>query len=129
MKHHIALSIAIVCGVLFVGCTKTERADPPVVATDQISFEEQFLAMLPILDEDHVLHVNYSNDQATGESTPVFHFVPVGHGITAGGNRQIVCKGSGLSFANCCKDWLEEHPGRCLKVWSSGGTYFVDDNC
>lgn len=41
----------------------------------------------------------------------------------------IVCQGSGISFARCCKDWLEANPEKCLKVTYSGGTFTADDDC
>lgn len=119
------LPMVLVMTLLFMGCSKSSEEAQP--AAGRASFQEQMLDILPILDERHVLKVEYNSDPATGQPAPTFLFLPsTGE---SSGSRQIVCRGSGLSFANCCKDWLEAHPGKCLKVYSQNGTYFADDNC
>ena len=125
MKSSNLFSIGLTVALLFMGCSKSsEEAQPSAAGA---SFQEQMLEILPILDDRHVLKVEYTSDPATGRSSPTFLFLPsTGE---SSGSRQIVCRGSGLSFANCCKDWLEAHPGKCLKVYSQNGTYFADDDC
>lgn len=42
-----------------------------------------------------------------------------------------VCEGNGASFARCVKNWLEAHPGDCLKITYDDGsdTFSADDDC
>jgi len=41
---------------------------------------------------------------------------------------QIVCTGSGASFAKCCGDWLDANPSGCLIIRHDGnGGYTADD--
>jgi len=43
--------------------------------------------------------------------------------------KAIVCKGTGIGFGRCVKNWLGNNRGKCLKIWEDKGTYYADDAC
>ena len=124
MKTASLLSLGLGFAMFSFGCSRTGEAQPPAQAD---TFEVQLLQMLPMLDDHHELHVQYSTDQTNGGSIPVFYIMPREEDSSV--SRQIVCSGTGMGFAGCCKKWLDANPGKCLKVWQSGGTYYADDGC
>lgn len=44
--------------------------------------------------------------------------------------EMVVCKGGGLSFVNCCKAYLNEHPKGCLKITrGDNDIYYANNDC
>lgn len=125
MKIPNLFALGLTLAFLSIGCSKAPEVQP---TQPQDNFEEQLVYLLPLLDQQHVLQVKYGLNPSTGGNTPIFYFLP--QQPDQAGSREIVCTGTGVGFARCCKSWYDAHPGKCLTIWRDRkGTYSADDDC
>jgi hypothetical protein len=116
----IGVSVFVMAFVI-TSCTKNESTMNETA--DQVNsnqFEKDLTYFLTLIDENNHLIVKNDNGE--------FQTIIVAQEFSSN-MRAIVCQGSGVSFARCVQQWLDDHPGRCLKIFEQGGTYFADDDC
>ncbi|TVR36632.1 MAG: hypothetical protein EA392_14705 [Cryomorphaceae bacterium] len=113
--------LVLMGGIFGISCTKN-APEKQEVKTEKASdeFEKDLLYYLTMLDENNHLLVQEKAGEI--QTIIVAQEAPASF-------RAIVCEGSGISFARCVQQWLEDNPGRCLKIYEDGGTYYADDDC
>ncbi|MGY6562066.1 MAG: hypothetical protein ACXITV_08165 [Luteibaculaceae bacterium] len=108
---------------LFTGCSKKSDDSESYFKNNE---EKQIMNLtfyLSMLDENN--HLVLDNGKEIG-IVATFFAEPINGNFT----KAIVCENSNaISFAKCAKDWMDNNPGRCLKIWESNGTYYADDDC
>lgn len=121
-------SISLACSILLVlfsvGCSKKEEVQHP--ANTAPSFEEQLLTVLPLMDEQHMVHVQMATT-TSGHLTPVFIIRPLTTGATE--SKAVICQGLEGEFVRCVGTWQKDHPGKCLTVYAQAGAYAADEDC
>lgn len=115
--------------------TTNQQKSKSQTETEQAKLEEGSLASMS--DEDFVealfdLFLEYGYEGALsisfdGNGNLIHDYDPDFEGEPGA----IVCEGKGASFAYCVKDWLEDHPGECLKITyhENSDTFTADDDC
>jgi hypothetical protein len=98
------------------------------VSTDDL--EDELLAAVSM--EDYLTKEDIENSILTismqGNGKYLFSLIVLNDPSDDPAPGVIVCAGSGISFVNCCSDYLEDHP--CLTVSGDGnGGYTADNDC
>jgi hypothetical protein len=118
--------LALIGSIAFlISCN--EQLEEPIMdpanntQVQQPDFENDILYLMSILKDEYTLTIT-----DTGAENYTFKIYSTG---AQGRAKAIVCKGVGVSFANCVDAWMHNNPGRCLTIYLIDGTYYADDDC
>ena len=114
-------ALSLMFGFIGLSCKKNLPEPQHELSTQkEAKFEQELLYYLTLMDDQNHLYVQEKDGEI--ETKIIARKI-------SSSSRAIVCEGSGVSFARCVAQWLDNNPGDCLKIFKRDGTYFADDDC
>jgi hypothetical protein len=137
MKKFKLIIIAVAAiSVIWASCTKNEEQTEVLSAKEQQPVEEVISYTIPkgdliielqaLMDERE--KSSYNNVKISFDASLSVYQIIIDV-VDDLPPLEIVCQGSGYSFANCVKDYFALNPDGCLVITYDNDIYSADDNC